>query len=73
MEIPREDPASHKSRLVARVVRFLCVTRDAPHRWAKHVGGTIRTLYSKRPKGLRVSPGIQSRTRNLSNTSMTSG
>ena len=51
MEIPKEDPASENPRLIARLVRSLHGTRDAPQLWTKHVGGTLRELGCQETKG----------------------
>ena len=55
MEIPKEDPASENPRLIARLVRSLYGTRDAPQLWAKHVCGTLRELGYEETKG---APGV---------------
>ena len=55
MEIPKEDPASKDPRLVARLERSSCGTRDAHQLWAKHVCGTLRELGHPETKG---APGV---------------
>ena len=44
IEIPVEDPASLDGSKVAKLIRSLYGTRDAPQLWSKHVGQTLRSL-----------------------------
>ena len=37
MVLPQEDPRSSNPNLVARLIKSLYGTRDAPHLWARHV------------------------------------
>ena len=55
MELPQEDPRSSDPNLVARLIKSLYGTRDAPQLWAKHVGKTLRGLGYTETKG---APGV---------------
>ena len=68
----QRGPASENPRLIARLVRSLYGTRDAPQLWTKHVGGTLRELGYQESKGAPGSSGIRVLELNWSCTSMTS-
>ena len=55
MELPQEDPRSSNPNLVARLIKSLHGTRDAPQMWARHVGKTLRGLGNTKTKG---SPAV---------------
>ena len=55
MELPQEDPRSSNPNLVARLIKSLYGTRDAPQLWARHVEKTLRGLGYAKTKG---APGV---------------
>ena len=55
MDIPLEDPASQDPTKIAKLVRSLYGTRDAPQLWGKHVARTLADLGYVESKGM---PGI---------------
>ena len=55
MELPQEDARSSNPNLVARLIKSLYGTRDAPQLWARHVGKTLRGLGCTETKG---APGV---------------
>ena len=55
MELSQEDPRSLNPNLVARLVKSLYGTRDAPQLWARHVGKSLRGLGVAETKG---APGV---------------